>query len=220
MHQLGGPDKATPKGILKLIGVDGLTIFHIKSHLQKYRLNIRLPESGRSDSQGGSEPLEGGSGADSRMRAPSSTQTQAKLGLSNQLESGQAGTEATPSATAASSQDYAAAHTVSRPRSSNAGPSSGAGKAAVGDQLPAAGGSGSYSTVGQGGAKPAAQKQQQLKQQLTAGLPISAVTRKDLEDALLLQMELQKKLHEQLEVSQHTSEACSSSWWLASSGVL
>ncbi|OVA12320.1 SANT/Myb domain [Macleaya cordata] len=36
--QLGGADKATPKSIMRTMGVKGLTLFHLKSHLQKYRL--------------------------------------------------------------------------------------------------------------------------------------------------------------------------------------
>nr|XP_020153757.1 uncharacterized protein LOC109739088 [Aegilops tauschii subsp. strangulata] len=38
VNQLGGADRTTPRAIQKLMNSDGITIFHIKSHLQKYRM--------------------------------------------------------------------------------------------------------------------------------------------------------------------------------------
>ncbi|PNY14000.1 MYB-like hth transcriptional regulator family protein [Trifolium pratense] len=49
VNRLGGADKAMPSAILRLMESDGLTIFHVKYHLKKYRISMAEPAHGKSD---------------------------------------------------------------------------------------------------------------------------------------------------------------------------
>ncbi|KAK9276965.1 hypothetical protein L1049_006504 [Liquidambar formosana] len=40
--QLGGADKATPKTLMRVMGIPGLTLYHLKSHLQAFLFTISL----------------------------------------------------------------------------------------------------------------------------------------------------------------------------------
>ncbi|KAJ4887258.1 Homeodomain-like superfamily protein [Raphanus sativus] len=69
--QLGGPDKATPKTIMRTMGVKGLTLYHLKSHLQKFRLGRQACKESTENSKDAScvgESQDTGSSSSSSLR--------------------------------------------------------------------------------------------------------------------------------------------------------
>ncbi|KAK6259630.1 hypothetical protein SCA6_014104 [Theobroma cacao] len=65
--------KATPKAVLEVMDIDGLSLFHVKSHLQKYRLGKFSVKEWQDTAKNVSQVVGGSRGVTSLNLAPSRT---------------------------------------------------------------------------------------------------------------------------------------------------
>eukprot|EP00249_Psilotum_nudum_P027821 c3595_g1_i1 orf=395-1693(-) len=91
--QLGGADKATPKSVMRMMNVKGLTLYHLKSHLQKYRLGKQPQKEANaevnrtaSEGQGSSTPTNTSVAVQSEITEALRQQMEVQIKLHEQLE--------------------------------------------------------------------------------------------------------------------------------------
>ncbi|EPS73950.1 hypothetical protein M569_00808, partial [Genlisea aurea] len=89
VEQLGGAERATPKSLMKIMGVQGLTLHHLKSHLQAIRLGKSQACNHNKQEEDGkySEKDENGSHEEDRDETYKSLQIKQALEMQMKVES-------------------------------------------------------------------------------------------------------------------------------------